>query len=152
MKTFVDSNILVYAHDVDAGRKREIAASRLRQLWTDRDGVLSTQVLQEFYVNVTHKIAKPVPRREARDLLKSYAAWQVVGIDAADIQTATEIEERHRLGFWDALIVAAAAKASAEMLLSEDFSDGARIGDLRIENPFARGRKSTAPPDGTDEL
>ena len=138
MKTFVDSNVFIYAHDLDAGRKREIASARIRQLWADRNGALSTQVLQEFYVNVTRKIKKPVPKNEARDLLRTYAAWQLVAIDLADIVAATEIEDRHWLPFWDSLIIAAARKADAQLLLSEDFQDGIKIGDLRIENPFAR--------------
>ena len=143
MKTFVDSNIFVYAHDLDAGRKREIASARIRQLWDNRNGVLSTQVLQEFYVNVTRKLKKPIPRNDARDLLRTYAAWQVIGIDGADIVAATEIEDRHQLPFWDSLIIAAARKADARLLLSEDFQDGIKIGDLRVENPFARRRAAT---------
>jgi len=149
MKTFVDTNVLVYAHDVDAGRKREVASSLLRQLWTDREGVLSTQVLQEFYVNVTRKIPTPVTRRNARDLLQAYAAWPVVVIDGLDIQAATEIEDRYRLAFWDALIVRAAIKTNAEVLLSEDLHPGARIRDLRVENPFLHSGPAT-PQSGVD--
>src|SRR3972149_5961473 len=136
MRTFVDTNVLVYAHDVDAGEKRDLASSRLRQLWADRDGVLSTQVLQEVYVNVTRKIRTPVSRQDARDLLKAYAVWPLVVTDAADIQTAVGIEEQHRLGFWGALIVAPALKANAGVLLSEVLHATAKLRGIRVENPF----------------
>ena len=137
--TFVDTNVLLYAYDRSAGNKYETARSLLATLWQARAGVLSTQVLQEFYVNVTRKIPTPVTRRNARDLLQAYAAWPVVVIDGLDIQAATEIEDRYRLAFWDALIVRAAIKTNAEVLLSEDLHPGARIRDLRVENPFLHG-------------
>ena len=76
MSTFVDTNILVYAHDADAGRRHDVASALVRQLWDARDGVLSTQVLQEFYVTVTRKIPKPISRKDARDLVQTYTAWR----------------------------------------------------------------------------
>lgn len=136
-KVFVDTNVLIYAHDADAGRKRAVAAERLRDLWTSRCGVLSTQVLQEFYVNVTRKIAKPLPRTEARDIIRSYAAWQIETIEAEQVLRATEIEERYRLSFWDSLIVVAAWESGADRILSEDLPCGQRIEGILIENPFA---------------
>src|SRR2546429_10019775 len=72
---FVDTNILIYAHDVDAGAKRSRAAEKLRQLWESGAGRLSVQVLQEFYVNVTQKLATPVARSTARGVVSSYGAW-----------------------------------------------------------------------------
>lgn len=74
-KTFIDSNVLIYAHDRDAHRKQEIAKSVLRELWRDRTGALSLQVLQEFYVNVTRKIPTPLPKELARSVVSSYAIW-----------------------------------------------------------------------------
>ena len=137
-RVFVDTNILIYAHDIDAGRKHTVAAERVRGLWMSRDGVVSLQVLQELYVNVTRKIPKPLSRKVARDLVGSYAAWTVQRLDAADIVDASEIEERHKLSFWDALIVAAARKAMATTLLSEDLSHGQRIEGVHVENPFRK--------------
>ena len=137
-RVFVDTNILIYAHDIDAGRKHAVAAERVRGLWMSRDGVVSLQVLQELYVNVTRKIPKPLSRKIARELVGSYAAWTVQRLDAADIVDASEIEERHKLSFWDALIVAAARKAMATTLLSEDLSHGQRIEGVRVENPFRK--------------
>lgn len=116
MRTFVDTNVLVYAHDTDAPEKRTVASALIRKLWDACDGVVSTQVLQEFYANVTGKIAARIPKREARELVRSYAAWHLVGIEAADIVGASELQERMRLSFWDALIVTAALKANAEVL------------------------------------
>jgi len=136
MSTFVDTNVLVYAHDVDAGRRHDVAAALLRQLWDARDGVLSTQVLQEFYVNVTRKIPKPISRKDARDLVQTYTAWRVVGVEPVDVLAASEYEERFRLSFWDALILISALKANADLLVSEDLQAGQRIRGLQIANPF----------------
>ena len=74
-KTFVDTNVLIYAHDIDARTKHQLAKSILQELWTDQAGVLSMQVLQEFYVNVTRKIPSPLPKDVARLLVNSYAVW-----------------------------------------------------------------------------
>lgn len=136
MSTFVDTNILVYAHDVDAGPRHDVAAALLRQLWEAREGVVSTQVLQEFYVNVTRKIPKPISRKDARDLVHTYTAWRVIGVEPADVLAASDYEERFRLSFWDALILVSALKANADRLVSEDLQAGQRIRGLQITNPF----------------
>src|ERR1019366_2375327 len=137
MKTFVDTNVLIYAHDVDAGAKRGVASSLVRELWESRQGIISLQVLQEFYVNATRKIAKPIGKAEARGLLDTYSAWTVVAMDARDIRSATDIEDEFRLSFWDALIVSAAPKANSEILLIEGMPARGRIRGLEIRNPFA---------------
>lgn len=136
-KAFVDTNVLVYAHDVDAGERHVVAARLVADLWETRGAVISTQVLQEFYVNVTRKIATPIPRATARQIVRNYAVWQTEVIAATDIQMASELEEQYRLSFWDALIVAAALKGGAGSILTEDLSDGHAISGVRIENPFA---------------
>ena len=74
-KSFVDTNVLIYAHDVDAKAKHEIAKTVLRELWSSRTGVLSMQVLQEFYVNVTRKLTTTVARSTAREVVSAYGAW-----------------------------------------------------------------------------
>jgi predicted nucleic acid-binding protein len=135
-KTFVDSNVLVYAHDLDAGERHAIAAGIIRGLWEERSGALSTQVLQEFYVNVTRKIPTPLRKSTARELTRNYSLWQTETIDSADVFRASEIEEEMQISFWDALIVASAAKGGASRLLSEDFQSGQTIAGVRIENPF----------------
>jgi predicted nucleic acid-binding protein len=135
-KTFVDTNILIYAHDADAPAKRTIANQMLSELWAERAGALSVQVLQEFYVNVTRKIAHPLSKASARRVVDAYAIW-AIDVTPADISSAFRIEDQARIGFWDALIVACALKSGATSILSEDLNAGQRIAGIRIENPFA---------------
>lgn len=135
-KIFVDTNILLYAHDRDAGAKHQRARSVLQSLWEDRTGLLSTQVLEEFYVNITRKIPKPLPRQTARQLISQYLAWEVILIDGPLVLEASEVEEDHRLSFWDALIVVAAKRGRASILLSEDLRHGQKIEEMSIQNPF----------------
>ena len=134
-KTFVDTNVLIYAHDVDAKAKHEIAKGILSQLWSERNGVLSMQVLQEFYVNVTRKIPSPLSKHAARPVVESYSAW-CIETTPAEISTAFRLEDECRIGFWDALIVATAVKSGAARILSEDLNAGQSIVGVRIENPF----------------
>ena len=134
-RTFVDSNILIYAHDVDAKSKHEIGRSILAELWRQRMGVLSMQVLQEFYVNVTRKITVPLSKDAARVVVNSYAIW-CVETTPAEISSAFRIENESRIGFWDALIIASAVKCGSSRILSEDLNAGQTIAGVRIENPF----------------
>jgi predicted nucleic acid-binding protein len=131
---FVDTNILVYAHDRDSGDKHTAARSRLRELW-EADDVpwVSVQVLQEFFVNLCRL---GVPLIEARDTLTDYARWNVIP-NTVDLcaQGITEME-RWRVSFWDALILAAARKAGAATLWSEDFNPGQDYGGIRVINPL----------------
>ena len=136
-KTFVDTNVLIYAHDVDATSKHEVAKSVLRKLWSERTGVLSMQVLQEFYVNVTRKIATPLPKDVARLVVSSYSIW-CMETTPAEIAAAFRIEDESRIGFWDALIVASAAKAGTVRILSEDLNAQQSIAGIRVENPFVQ--------------
>ena len=135
-RTFVDTNVLIYAHDVDAGRKHEVAKHLLRTLWDERAGILSTQVLQEFYVNATRKIRKPLTKAEARGVVDTYAPWCVNGITTNDLSAAFQIEDQARIGFWDALIIAVAARAGARRLVSENLNAGQSIAGVTIHNPF----------------
>lgn len=135
-RTFVDSNVLIYAHDVDAKAKHETANRVLRELWSERTGVLSMQVLQEFYINVTRKIATPLPKESARLVVNSYTPW-CMETSSAEISAAFQIEDEAGIGFWDALIVASAVKSGARRILSEDLNAGQRIHGVLIENPFA---------------
>ena len=136
-KTFVDTNVLIYAHDIDAGRKHDIGKAVLRELWVDRAGVLSTQVLQEFYVNVTQKIRRPLSKPAARSVVGTYAAWCVDGITTVDITAAFQIQDDAKISFWDALIVAVAMRSGSRRVLSEDRNPGQTIACVTIENRFA---------------
>lgn len=136
-KIFVDTNLLLYAHDVDAGEKQQRAESALRDLWNHRSGVLSPQVLQEFYVNAMRKGIKPLLREEARAVVATYSSW-CIDITQAEVFTAFRIEDTVKISFWDALIVAAALKAGATTIFSEDMNARQEIAGVRIVNPLAR--------------
>ncbi|MDF3048461.1 MAG: hypothetical protein K0R87_99 [Pseudonocardia sp.] len=132
--TFVDTNVLVYAEDGRELDRRDLAARVLADLWTSGLGVLSTQVLKEFYDNATRKLK--MPPESARRIVAQYAEWPVVETTAQLIVSASLLHERHSFAFWDAMIVEAALLSGATTLLSEDLQDGRRIGDLTITNPF----------------
>ena len=142
-RTFVDTNVLLYAHDASETEKQPIARALLERLWADRSGVVSTQVLQEFYVVATRKFQPPMRRPEARELVALYATWPVVQVDTALIFDAAVLEDRFQLSFWDALIIEAARRAGATRLVSEDLQDGRLIAGIAIENPFAAIRQPT---------
>jgi predicted nucleic acid-binding protein len=137
-KVFVDSNILVYAHDVDEPRKREIAIQVFDNLWTSRTGALSMQVLQEFYSIATRKIASPLPKPIAREAVERLSPW-CIETTPKEIAFAFRIEDTAKISFWDALIVAAALKSGAKEILSEDLNAGQSIAGIHIVNPFASG-------------
>ena len=133
---FVDTNILIYAHDLDAGTKNSKASQLLINLWETGTGILSIQVLQEFYVNITRKIPSPLTRSVARGLISNYMAWQVELNTPQTLLHASEIEERYQLSFWDALIIAAAYQGGSDKILTEDLNHGQVIEGILIENPF----------------
>ena len=135
-RTFVDTNILIYAYDVDAGAKHASAKALLKKLWLARDGMVSTQVLQEFYVNATRKIRTPLPKPVVRAVIADYTPWCVAGVTPADIMSACALEDSARLSFWDALIVAVATRSGALRIVSEDLNAGQSIAGVTIENPF----------------
>lgn len=136
-RAFVDTNILVYAHDRAAGVKHEAARTLIERLWQERSGVVSTQVLQELYVTLRRKTRSALSPAEARQLLVDYLRWEVVVNTAESILEAIEIEERFGLSFWDALVVHAATASGVETLYSEDLSHGQKYGSVRVRNPLA---------------
>jgi len=135
-RVFVDTNVLVYAYDVESGAKHERAASALRSLWAEGAGAISTQVLQEFYVTVTRKIPVPLTAVQAREVVGTYAAWPTHRPDPTDILVASELEGDHQLSFWDALILVSAQRSQASVLLTEDLTHGQTIRGVTAENPF----------------
>jgi predicted nucleic acid-binding protein len=135
-RVFVDTNILIYAHDLDAGTKHEISRRIVVELWEKRSGALSTQVLQEFYINITKKIAAPLAPATARNIISTYFSWRVEEIHPDSILQASEISEKHNLSFWDALIVVAARAANAAAILTEDLNAGQVIEGIVVNNPF----------------
>jgi len=136
-KCFVDTNVLVYAHDAEAGARHERAKEVLGELWDSGTGVISTQVLQELCLNVRRKYRRPFSIEETQILIQSYANWEVVINDTKSVLEALAFERRYKVSFWDALILQAAENAGVETLLSEDLAAGQRYGGFRVENPFA---------------
>jgi predicted nucleic acid-binding protein len=135
-KCFVDTNILVYAHDRSAGIKHERAAALLEQIWQAENGVLSTQVLQEFCSSVRRKPIRPLSSDDTSRVVRQYLAWEIVINTPASVLDAMETEARYKITFWDALILNAAERAGANTLYSEDFSNGQRYGSVRVVNPL----------------
>jgi predicted nucleic acid-binding protein len=135
-RSFVDTNVLLYAYDSSDAVKQPVAKVALQELWSQQSGCLSTQVLQEFYTIATRKLEPPLTRVEAREIIGLYTAWPVAVLDSDVILAATRIEEQSRLSFWDALVVEAARVSGAERLLTEDLQHGRVIEGVRIENPF----------------
>jgi len=138
-KVFVDTNIIVYAYDVSAGEKHEAAVTIMRDLWNTERGVTSTQVLQEFFVNATGKIPKPLDVTTTREIVRDLLKWNPVLINGELIVDAIDIHAAHKYSFWDALIIASAIESGAGTLLSED-SDRHKIKNVVIRNPFKQHR------------
>ena len=136
-KYFVDTNILIYAHDVFQGLRHQRAKELVDRLWDSGEGVLSTQVLQELCVNLQHKVASPVPIQDVRRVIEDYLNWEVVVNTEDSVLRALDIEARFRISFWDALIIQAAESSGAATLYSEDLAPGQAYGTVRVVNPFA---------------
>lgn len=135
-KYFVDTNILIYAHDRAAGMKHERARQLIERLWTNGQGVLSTQVLQELCVNLRRKVANPISVDELRGLIRDYLSWEIVTNSPEAVIQALEIEVRYQTSFWDALILQAAEQAGAAALYSEDLAGKQRYGAVQVVNPL----------------
>jgi predicted nucleic acid-binding protein len=133
-RTFVDTNVLVYLFDSDEPAKRETAR---RVLEEEGDGlVLSTQVLQEFYVTVTRKLGRPLPEAEAEAAARDLSALDVVETDLPLVLRSIGTSRDARISLWDALVVEAARSRGCTRLLSEDLQHGRQFGPVRVENPF----------------
>jgi predicted nucleic acid-binding protein len=136
-KYFVDTNILVYAHDRSAGVKRLRAQKLLERLWDSGQGVLSTQVLQEPCINLRRIAGNPLPMEEVRLLIREYSTWEIVTNTPESVLLALDIENRYKTSFWDALILQAAERSGASILYSEDLAAGQRYGAVQVVNPLA---------------
>lgn len=134
---FVDANVLVYAFDSSAARKQRTARELLERLWGSGTGCISIQVLQEFFVTITRKVPKPLPVDDAKARVREFAAWTVFAPTAEDILTAIDLHAQAKIGFWDAMVVLAAAEAGCDVLWTEDLNDGQLLRGVRVRNPFA---------------
>ena len=136
---FVDTNVLLYAVDDSEPDKRDMARHWLEVLWRTSTGLTSAQVLNEYYVNATQKVRFGLTMEAARKTVKSFYNWNPRAIDCDLIDHAHEIQTRHRLSWWDSLIVAAAIDQRASVLLSEDLHDGLDLDGMVVRSPFKFG-------------
>jgi predicted nucleic acid-binding protein len=134
--TFVDTNVIVYAHHWDEPQKRERALQLLEDLAGRNELVLSTQVLEEFFVTVTRKLQRPLAHHDARDALDAWSRVPLIQVDADLIRLAAQTSEAAKLSFWDALIVETAASRRCTRVLSEDMQHGFEWKGVSIEDPF----------------
>ncbi len=136
-REFVDANVFVYAFDPSAGAKHRSAGQLVERLWASGAGCLSVQVLQEFFVIVTRKVAHPLSIDAAADRVRELAAWKVFAPTADDVLAAIAIQKQSQINFWDAMVVQAAGELGCDVLWTEDLSDGQLLRGVRVRNPFA---------------
>lgn len=135
-RRFVDTSILVYAHDTSAGGKRERARALLEQLWATREGCLSVQIMQEFFVTVTRKIPRPLDVALAKEIIADLSRWYVHVPAADDVLGAIGLHQRTGISFWDAMMVRSAVEIGCGVIYSEDLNHGQLYDGARVENPF----------------
>jgi len=135
-RQFIDTNVLVYAHDTSAGIKHETAKSLIADLWDSANGCLSIQVLQEFYVSVTRKVAKPLGGEAAAKIVQNLSLWKIYVPNVIDVNHAIEIHQRYVISFWDAKIIQSALQLGCTTVLSEDLNDGQVYSGVQVSNPF----------------
>jgi len=133
---FFDTNVLVYLFDAGSPAKQKRAQETLRQSTEDGNAVLSTQVLQEFYVTITRKLAVTVDEDTAEQAVRDLSVLPVVTPDASMILGAIARSKRNHISFWDSLIIESALVSGASILFSEDFQHGSSFEGLKIKNPF----------------
>ena len=145
---FVDTKVLIHAEDGAEADKQHSALDWIERLWRARSGRLSTQVLNEFYVNVTRKLKPAMPQGDARARVRRYAAgWNPWQIDHATVETAWAMEARHGLQYWDCLVLAAAQHSGCTLVLSEDMQHEGRYGAVQVINPFLASIDEVLGPD-----
>ena len=134
---FLDTNVLVYANDRTEAAKQSAAVQLIADGIQSGRAVISSQVLGEFWVTVTQKIQVPLDRRTAEREIEHLRTMQVVSIEYDTVRTAIRLQERHRVSYWDALILAAASLAGCAQVYSEDLNAGQRYGRVVVRDPFA---------------
>jgi predicted nucleic acid-binding protein len=135
-RQFVDTNVLVYAHDVTAGDKHSRARALVEELWETRQGCLSVHVLQEFFVTTTRKIPRPLGASAAAGIIGDLAHWHVHAPTAVDVLAAIDIHQRTGASFWDAMILRSAKELDCQTLHSEDLNSGQEYEGIQVRNLF----------------
>jgi predicted nucleic acid-binding protein len=136
-REFVDTNVLVYAYDTSAGAKATRARELVAGLWRSGQGCISLQVLQELFVTITRKVAKPMPATGAASLVEDLSQWTLHEPVRADVLAAIELHRQKRISLWDALILQSARQLRCRTIWSEDLNAGQAFGAIRVRNPFA---------------
>lgn len=135
-KFFVDTNIIVYAHDAESATKQSRAQEIIIEGIRLENAVISTQVLCEFFVTITEKIKKPLSVAKARREIILLSHLEIIEVDVSMIIRAIEIRQRWKISYWDGLIISAAERSGCSTLWSEDLSDRQSYGDVKVRNPF----------------
>ncbi|HEX2223190.1 MAG TPA: PIN domain-containing protein [Thermoanaerobaculia bacterium] len=138
-RVFLDTNVLVYLYDEDTPEKQARAARLLEEYGPGGAAFISTQVLQEFYVTVSRKLARPLAKDLALAAVRNLAQLPTVRVDVPTILAAIQLSQEHQVSFWDGLIIQSALNAGCDRLLTEDLQSGRQLGELQIENPFTSG-------------
>ena len=137
-KVFLDTNIFIYAIDTSPSyrRNQEIARKLIATHIQNETGVVSIQVLQEFFVVSTGKLKVPLSSKEALEYIQYMSILEIIQPNLDMIITAIHLHKKHLLSFWDAMVIQTARAADCSLLLSEDLNSGFRLGSLTIQNPF----------------
>ena len=141
-KIFIDTNVLVYAFDISAGIKHEKAKNIIENCWRLENGIISAQVLEEFFVCLTKKIPSHIDSIIVKQIIKDFLKWRTAAIDGDMILEAIDISIRHKFSFRDSLMIASAISGGANIIFSEDISDSQTIDGIVIKNPFIVGKIS----------
>ena len=131
---FIDTNVLVYAHEGGAGAKHDRAVDLLARLFEDANGAISIQVLSEFYSVATKKLA--MKSEETEEVISDLGAWIVHRPGHADLLKASRLHRRYKISWWDALVLNSAIEVGCSVLWTEDLADGQRYGSVIVRNPF----------------
>jgi predicted nucleic acid-binding protein len=134
---FLDTNVLLYAHDRTAGVKRDKAVALITRLIDDEVGLLSTQVLMEFFVSATRKLPQRLDLGTAAEIVEDFGTWPVFTPNLADVVAGMKDSRRYGIHFWDAMIVRGAASFGADVIWSEDLNAGQAYEGIPVRNPFA---------------
>jgi len=133
---FVDTNILIYAHDLSAGTKHDRAGELIQTLWETGVGCISIQVLQEFFVTATMKVTTPMNVDDAVKAIRYLATWNLHQPNAIDVLGAIALHNQLQVSFWDAMIILSASQMGCTKLFSEDLSSGQVYEGVLVVNPF----------------
>lgn len=135
-RQFVDTNVLIYAHDPSAGPKYDKARLLMNDLWRSGAGCLSIQVFQEFYTNATRKLARPLSPELAVQIITDLSRWHIHRPKVNDVIEAIHLHSRRQISFWDAMILNSAQQLGCQTLWSEELNAGQNYGGIEVRNPF----------------